>query len=187
MDRKKTLFVAALAVLVAVGLRSGFGGPAPQQGAKAPGFSAKASDGKTYSLDELLRKGPVVLYFIKADCPVNADAVRHYNRIAESYKDGKGTFLGVINGEASVYRDWQRRFKAPFTVLYDPELKIIGSYGAERSPWIVALDKDGKVALTQKGFSQKELAKLNEHVARAFGKPVARISFRGAPDVPRFG
>ncbi len=128
-----------------------------------------------------------MLYFIKADCPVNADAVGHYNKIAQAYEGGKGTFLGVIDGDESVYREWQRRFKAPFPVLYDPELRIIGMYGAERSPWIVALDKDGKVALTQKGFSEKELEELSRHVARAFGAPVAEISFRGAPEVPRFG
>lgn len=158
-----------------------------QQGSAAPAWSARASDGKTYSLDDLLKRGPVVLYFIKEDCPVNADAVAHYNRIAEAYKDGKGTFVGVINGDEAVYRNWQRRFKAPYLVLFDPELKIIGSYGAERSPWIVALDGKGKVALTQRGFSVGELEQLSKHVASAFGKPAAKISFRGAPDVPRFG
>lgn len=32
-------------------------------GATAPTFSAQASDGATYSLDELLRRGPVALFF----------------------------------------------------------------------------------------------------------------------------
>ena len=32
-------------------------------GSKAPSFSAPASDGRTYSLSELLKKGPVALVF----------------------------------------------------------------------------------------------------------------------------
>lgn len=32
-------------------------------GASAPEFSAQASDGKTYTLGELLRRGPVALFF----------------------------------------------------------------------------------------------------------------------------
>jgi peroxiredoxin len=129
----------------------------------------------------------VVLYFIKADCPVNADAVQYYNKIASRYQDGNGTFLGVINGDERVYRQWQKEFDAPFEVAFDPDLKIISSYGAQRSPWIVALDSEGKVAFKQVGFSEKELQELNRYVAQAFGKPFVDISFSGAPAVPRFG
>ena len=32
-------------------------------GASAPAFSARASDGATYSLAELLERGPVALFF----------------------------------------------------------------------------------------------------------------------------
>jgi peroxiredoxin Q/BCP len=32
-------------------------------GAEAPRFSAPASDGRTYSLEELLARGPVALFF----------------------------------------------------------------------------------------------------------------------------
>ncbi|HET7564926.1 MAG TPA: redoxin domain-containing protein [Gemmatimonadaceae bacterium] len=32
-------------------------------GAPAPEFTAQASDGATYALDELLRRGPVALFF----------------------------------------------------------------------------------------------------------------------------
>ncbi|MCX7799707.1 MAG: peroxiredoxin family protein [Fimbriimonadales bacterium] len=186
MSARKMLWVAAGVLLAVLVLRSGAGG-GPKPGEPARGFTAATSAGRTVSLDGLLQKGPVVLYFIKADCPVNADAVAHYSKIAARYGDGKGTFLGVINGDERIYRQWQREFQAPFEVAYDPDMKIISSYGAQRSPWIVALDASGKVALTQAGFSQKELADLNRHVAQAFGKPFAEISFPGAPSAPRYG
>jgi peroxiredoxin Q/BCP len=32
-------------------------------GAKAPAFTVPASDGRTYTLDELLARGPVALFF----------------------------------------------------------------------------------------------------------------------------
>jgi peroxiredoxin len=34
-----------------------------QHGAPAPRFSAAASDGQTYTLEELLARGPVALFF----------------------------------------------------------------------------------------------------------------------------
>lgn len=186
MRASKVLLVAAGLLLAILVLRSGSGG-GPKPGDPARSFSARTSEGRTVSLQDLLQKGPVVLYFIKADCPVNADAVAHYSRIASQYRDGRGTFLGVINGDERVYRQWQREFDAPFEVAFDPDLSIISSYGAQRSPWIVALDSDGKVALKQVGFSEKELQDLNRHVAQAFGKPPVDISFSGAPSAPRFG
>ena len=39
-------------------------------GMKAPGFSLKDAEGKTYSLEGLLTKGPVVAAFFKVSCPV---------------------------------------------------------------------------------------------------------------------
>src|SRR5688572_20248073 len=106
----------------------------PKLGTKAAAFTAKDMAGKTHTLSSLMKKGPVVLYFIKHDCPVNAEVVKYYNGVAGAYK-GKASFVGVINGDKATASTWAAKFKPTYPVLLDPEMKIIRSYEAQMSPW----------------------------------------------------
>lgn len=156
-------------------------------GANAPAFSGQASNGRTISLASLRRNGrPTVLYFIGHTCPVNAQAVRYYNRVAEAYKN-RVNFVGVIDTDRAGYTTWQRRFNSPFPVIFDPEMRIIKAYKAERSPWTIFIDKDGKIQNEWPGYSIGEINELGEAIARANRiRPVA-IDTSGAPQTPRFG
>ena len=155
-------------------------------GKNAPAFTAKGSDGKNYSLRSLAAKGPVFLYFIKSDCPVNADAVKYYNKLGSSYR-GKATFLGVINGDASVYRTWQAQYKATYPVLLDPGKKIITGFGAQASPWVIEVGKGGKIAKVWEGYSVKDLNALNSSMAKAAKVKLVKLDTTGAPSTNRYG
>jgi peroxiredoxin len=170
--------VAALAVAGGQGLA--------KVGSEAPDFSAKGTDGKTHTLNSLSQKGDVFLYFISETCPVNADAVKYYNRLSAAYK-GKATFVGVINGDEKVYKAWQKTYKSPFTVLYDPDLKIIRSYKANASPWMIQVSKTGKIAKVWPGYSTPALKEINAALAKAGGTKVAKVDLKGAPADMAFG
>src|SRR5437868_6067985 len=71
--------------------------------APAPTFSAKTASGKAYDLATITKNGPVYLYFIKKDCPINAVAVTFYNKIYSAYGD-KAPILGILNGSPDEYK-----------------------------------------------------------------------------------
>ncbi len=155
-------------------------------GAKAPDFSGKGSDGKTHTLKSLTGKKPLVLYFIGHTCPINAQAVTYYNRVATAYK-GKVNFVGVIDTDAAGYKAWQNQFKAPYPVIFDKDLKIIRSYKAERSPWTILVSPQGNIQKVWEGYSIGEINELSASIAGATKSQVAKIDTTGAPKNPRAG
>jgi peroxiredoxin len=148
-------------------------------GSKAFDFSAQGTDGKTHTLKSLTNKGPVVLYFIKIGCPVNHRAAPHFKNIHETYA-GKGNLVGVINGDVAAAKAWQREYNVKFPILADQSMKIIRGYGAEHSPWAVAIE-GGKVSHVLPGGSPKELKALNEGMAKMAGRKPANLKWDGAP------
>lgn len=185
---KTILFTGAVAVALGISLVAQRSvAQSWKSGDAAPAFSGTASDGKTHSLASLRRTGkPTVLYFIGNTCPVNAQAVKYYVRVANAYK-GKVNFVGVIDTNKAGYDQWQRRFKVPFPVIFDPEMKIIQAYKAERSPWTIMINAQGRITHEWPGYSVGEINELSQAIARANKMTAARIDTSGAPQNPRYG
>lgn len=160
--------------------------PSVAIGPKAPNFSLKGSDGKTYTLQSFTSKGDVVFYFIGNSCPVNAEAVKYYNTISKAYQ-GKATFVGVIDGDMKVYKDWQGAFKAPYLVLLDPKMTMIESYRAERSPWVIHVTKTGEIGKVWRGYSKNYLTELSKTLAAIGKTKVVSIDMKGAPGDATYG
>lgn len=171
--------------MLALAVASGVFAQNLKVGSKAPAFSGKASDGKTYD-NKSLAAGPVLFYFIGHTCPVNALAVEHFNAIGKAYK-GKARMIGVMDAGKQEYTDWQKQFNGQYPVIFDPEQKIIRAFKAERSPWAVLVGKDGKVLAEWQGYSVGYMKQMSTKLAAAAKIKAASLAFRGAPDAPRYG
>lgn len=157
-------------------------------GKKAPSFSAKASDGKTYSLESLTKGDKaLVLYFISNTCPINDEAVTYFNQVGKAYKGKNVEFVGVIDGDAELFKEWNSYHKVSFKVLYDPDKKIIESYKAEASPWIIVVNPNGEIEKTYKGYSDKSLQELSDRMAKYGKTKSVKINTEGAPDFVMYG
>lgn len=178
------LLLAGAAVLAACSTDAG--PPTVTAGSPAPAFEAAASDGKTHTLDGLVAKGPVFLYFIKADCPINANAVKYYNRLGEAYA-GKATLVGVIDRDAAGFEKWKGKYRPTYPVLFDPEKRIIQEYGAAKSPWVIQVSRGKTIAAAWDGYSEGQLAELNAGLAEAAGSPPTPVDLSGAPGKPTAG
>src|SRR5271154_29499 len=64
-------------------------------GDRAPGFYLKALDGKEYSLQTLVERGPVVAAFFKVECPVCQFTFPFLERIYKAYGDRNLAIVGV--------------------------------------------------------------------------------------------
>ena len=100
-----------------------------KEGDKAPGFTTKDQDGKAVSLKDFLGK-KVILYFYPEDdtptCTIEACNLR------DNYDDLKKAgfvILGLSPDDTIKHKKFEKKFDLPFTLLEDPEKKIIDKYG----------------------------------------------------------
>jgi peroxiredoxin Q/BCP len=180
--RNLVKFLAASAIVAGVGF--GINAVAQQKflqkGDKAPDFFAPGTDGKTHTLASVTKDGPVFLYFIKIGCPVNHKAAPHVVAVEKAYAE-KGNVVGVINGSVEDAKKWASQYGAKFPIIADPDLKIIRSYSAPYSPFMIAVGKDRKVSSVIEGLSAKELQHVNTMVSTSLKAKLIAMDFKGAP------
>jgi peroxiredoxin Q/BCP len=99
------------------------------EGSKAPDFAAKDQNGKTVSLKDF-RGNKVVLYFYPQDdtptCTIEACNLRDNY---EELKKAGLIVLGVSPDDEEKHKKFKEKYDLPFTLLEDPQMKIIGKYG----------------------------------------------------------
>ncbi len=121
-------------------------------GDKAPNFSLKATDGKTYSLADFKgKKGVVLAWFPKADTPGCTAECKSINESSATLKE-----MGVAYFTASVDKPednmkFAEKYGFAFPVLSDPTKETAKAYGvvggvrpfAQR--WTFYIDKEGVI------------------------------------------
>lgn len=99
------------------------------EGMKAPVFKGKDQNGKDVSLSDFKGK-KVVLYFYPEDdtptCTVEACNLR--DNYALLRKEGFEV-LGVSPDDSKSHKKFEQKFSLPFTLIADPDHKIIDNYG----------------------------------------------------------
>ena len=100
-----------------------------KEGDKAPAFKSKDQNGKPVSLADYKGK-KVVLYFYPQDdtptCTIQACNLRDNFSVLK--KQGF-TVLGVSPDEEKKHKKFETKYNLPFTLITDPEHKIIDAYG----------------------------------------------------------
>jgi len=99
------------------------------EGDKAPDFKTKDQNGNVVSLKDFLGK-KVVLYFYPEDdtptCTIEACNLR--DNYALLKKAGL-VVLGVSPDDKKKHKKFEEKYNLPFTLLEDPDKKIIDKYG----------------------------------------------------------
>jgi len=100
-----------------------------KEGDKAPVFTGKDQNGQKVSLADLKGK-KIVLYFYPEDgtptCTVQACNLRDNYILLKA----KGfTVLGVSPDDEKKHKKFEAKYELPFTLIADPEHKIIDQYG----------------------------------------------------------
>ena len=100
-----------------------------QVGQKAPAFTGVDQDGKKVSLSEL-KGSRLVLYFYPEDdtptCTIQACNLRdNYSLL----KKNGFKVIGVSPDAEDKHRKFREKYDLPFTLLADPQHKIIEKYG----------------------------------------------------------
>jgi peroxiredoxin Q/BCP len=120
-------------------------------GAAAPDITAPDENGNPVKFSDIYAKGLVLVYFYpKADTPgCTAQACSLRDAIVD-LKDIDVTVLGVSHDKEAQQLAFKKKFELPFTLIADPEDKVIEAFGVPTYPGGFAhrqsfLVKDGKI------------------------------------------
>jgi peroxiredoxin Q/BCP len=101
-------------------------------GARAPEFTLPDADGQPTSLSNLLREGPLVLYFYPADfTPGCTREACHFRDLHPQIADAGIVVAGVSPQSSESHRAFREKYKLPFTLLSDEDRFVIKMYGVE--------------------------------------------------------
>jgi len=102
------------------------------EGSKAPAFEALDQHGALVRLSDFQGKAAVVLYFYPKDdtpgCTAQACSLR--DGFAAIQAAG-AVVLGVSADTGQSHRAFAEKFKLPFSLLADPDKRIIAAYGVK--------------------------------------------------------
>lgn len=123
-----------------------------QTGMSAPTFQAVDQNGKTIRLSDYKGSRTVVLYFYPKDgtpgCTSEACSLRDgYEAILAT----GAVVLGVSADDQASHAAFSQKYSLPFSLLADPERKIIEAYGVKvpivgvAKRWTFIIDKQGVI------------------------------------------
>lgn len=102
----------------------------PRVGDPMPPFALPSQDGTIVRSEDLLGRGPIVLYFYPRDhtpgCTVEACAFRDRH---DDFAALGVTVLGVSPDPVDRHRRFADEHRLPFTLLSDPERRLFRLYG----------------------------------------------------------
>ena len=156
-------------------------------GTKAPEFELKSLDGKRFSLDEALTRGPVVLAFFKVSCPTCQYALPFLERLYKAYGKSGVTLVGVSQNDAKDTRAFNRQFGVTFPVLLDDTHKypVSNAYGLTNVPTVFWIAQDGEIEISSVGWLKADFEQINRRMAEA-GKTAPAAVFQPGEDVRDF-
>ncbi len=152
--------------------------PALESGIRAPEIRLSFLDGQKFSLQDALKRGPVVAAFFKVSCPVCQFTFPYLERIFQAYApSGKFTFVGVSQDNAADTRAFNREFGITFPALLDEKgtYPVSNAYGLTSVPTTFLIAADGEIESSTVGWSRPDMEQLNQKLARLAGKPPVQI------------
>lgn len=101
-------------------------------GDQAPDFTLKNQEGAAVTLSTVFKKSYVVLYFYPMDdtpgCRKEACFFRDLN---QEFRQAGAEILGVSVDDVDSHRKFQQKYNLPFTLLADPDKKVVALYGVK--------------------------------------------------------
>jgi peroxiredoxin len=174
----RTLTLAAVLGLSATAITAQAALPV---GAKAPNFElqgALAGKPLTFSLQQALQKGPVVLYFFPAAFSKGCTLEAHdFAEATDNFKKMGATVIGVTAGNTDQVSDFSKlECRDKFTVAADPGAKVAAEYKttmemkgktlSDRTSYVIAPNGDILLSYTDRNpdtHIEKALAAVKQY------------------------
>ncbi len=160
MDKMTKLVLASATCLLL--------GP-PSQAEKAPRLVLENLDGSTFSLEETLKEGPVVLDFWATWCKPCIKALPKLQTLSEEFAKRRVQVLTInVDGPRNLpkVRPFLQRHKLTLPVLLDNTNEVLKQFQLVGMPATLIIREDGTVFYKHQGYrpgsEEKIRAKLDE-------------------------
>ncbi|MFM7148362.1 MAG: peroxiredoxin family protein [Gemmataceae bacterium] len=130
--------------------------------------------------DELSNQRPVVLVFLKKDCPCNEEFQPFFQRLENLYH-GQVRFFGVLDGDIDAAARFARDNRVPYPIVADPGQQLIRTLKAENGGYNALLNSKGVITAFFPTCSADSLTALGGHIARLVGLPEKHLDVTGMP------
>ncbi len=148
------------------------GAGAAEQALTAADFTGKDLEGKSVTLSDLLKKGPVLLDFWTTWCSPCRREMPELDRLHRTYRDNGFQVVMISEDDpktmGKVKPAIQSR-KYEFLVLLDPDKKIGNAYNVRQYPTSFLVKGDGTIAHFAQGYLPGDEKKLEGLVVGLVG------------------
>jgi peroxiredoxin Q/BCP len=100
------------------------------EGRRAPGFSLADAAGRRVSLDDFKGKDVVVYFYPKDDTPGCTKEACGFRDLWKELERAGVVVLGVSADSPATHAKFAAKYKLPFTLLSDPDRKVMEAWGA---------------------------------------------------------
>jgi len=147
---------------------------------KVRSFSAVARDRTVFTWSGMSGTRPLVLVFIRRDCPCNVEFEPFFHRLAGRYRD-VAEFAGVIDAGADAALAYATANKTPYRVLADPDRAIIDRFEAKNGGYVALLRPEGSIDTLWPGCSAEMMRELGRRIAELGAVRERPIDVAGMP------
>ncbi len=161
--------------------------PALATGTTAPKIELTTTDGKPFSLQEALKRGPVIAAFFKISCPVCQFTFPFVERLYQAFKGKSATIVGISQNDKKDTQAFMKEYGVTFPVVLDDRERypVSNAYGLTNVPTLFYIAPDGEIEISSVGWSRADLEEISKRLSEATGAPKARL-FKPGEDVPDF-
>ena len=99
-------------------------------GKAPPAFTLKDTDGNKVSLKDFKGRTVVVYFYPKDDTPGCTKEACTFRDLSKAYAKADAVVLGISPDDAESHAKFIDKYKLPFTLLCDPDKKVMTKYGA---------------------------------------------------------
>lgn len=156
------------------------------KGEKVPLFNRTAVDGTQVDLAQMLKKGPVYLYFIMRGCPCSIEFQPFVQNLYSAY-GGKVQFVGVTDGTPEQAKAFIKEFHPTFPIISEPSKKLMKEFKAQESTYSVLVAQNGRTAKMWPGWDQEMLTEMQQKISILTGLDNPGMNVSQAPLTPTSG
>ena len=157
-----------------------------KRGNPAPTFTLTGMDGKPYSSQEALARGPLLTAFFKVSCPTCQYTLPFIERLHEQFASKGAQIWAISQDGAKDSRNFAKEYGLTLPVLMDEHpYEVSDAYGLVHVPTLFLINADGQVELTTEGFDKKDLLAIQHRLAKQFSVNPPTL-FLPAERVPEF-
>jgi len=99
-------------------------------GKVAPAFTLENQKGDKVALKELRGQNVIVYFYPRDDTPGCTKQAQGFRTLWKKIQKEDAVVLGISPDSAASHRKFIAKYKLPFTLLSDPDKKVMAKYGA---------------------------------------------------------